>query len=199
MTKNPNIVPHNHHLTRSDREQLLGQRGKVIWFTGLSGSGKSTIAGEVARLWHNDEKYTAILDGDNIRTGLNSDLGFTENDRNENLRRIAHVAHLMAENGALVLCAFISPVNADRDLITRIIGRENILWVYVDCPLEVCESRDPKGLYEKARSGKIPHFTGISAPFEAPINPDFTARASEQTAEEIAKEIIANFAPQIRL
>ncbi|MFT4678118.1 MAG: adenylyl-sulfate kinase [Flavobacteriales bacterium] len=194
-----NITPHAHLRSRKAREEQKGHRGKVIWFTGLSGSGKSTIADALDQLMSQSGYFTSILDGDNLRHGLNSDLSFSPEDRLENLRRAAQVSRIISDNGTIVLSAFISPLNADRELITSIVGVENIIWVYVDCPLSVCEARDPKQLYKKARKGIIPNFTGISAPFEAPERPMFTAKSDQYTPEAIAKELLANFADTIAL
>ncbi len=157
---------------REDRERLNGHQGKVIWFTGLSGSGKSTIANALEKELHAQGKHTYILDGDNIRQGLNNDLGFTDADRVENIRRVAEVAKLMFDAGLIVMAAFISPFRAEREMARKLIGEKNFVEVYVDTPLEVCEQRDPKGLYKKARNGEILNMTGISSPYEAPTHPD---------------------------
>ena len=194
-----NITPHAHQRGRAAREKQKGHKGKVIWFTGLSGSGKSTIADALDQLMSESGYFSTILDGDNLRNGLNSDLAFSKEDRHENLRRAAQVASLMSNNGTVVLSAFISPLNTDRALITQIVGEEDIIWVHVDCPLEVCEDRDPKKLYEKARKGIISNFTGISAPFETPNRPMFTAKSDQYSPEAIAKDILANFADTIAL
>lgn len=169
-------------ITRQDREQLNGHTGKVIWFTGLSGSGKSTIANALEQTLHAQGKRTYILDGDNIRQGLNKDLGFTDADRVENIRRVAEVAKLMMDAGLIVMTAFISPFRAEREMARQLIGSENFVEVYVDTPLEICEQRDPKGLYKKARSGQIPNMTGINSPYEAPEQPQvrLTADSSLQ-------------------
>ena len=158
-------------ITREVRERLNGHKGNVIWFTGLSGSGKSTIANALEKELHAQGKRTYILDGDNIRQGLNKDLGFTDADRVENIRRVAEVAKLMMDAGLIVITAFISPFQAERQMARELIGAENFLEVFVDTPLEVCEQRDPKGLYKKARSGQIPNMTGISSPYERPLKP----------------------------
>ncbi|MFQ5746579.1 MAG: adenylyl-sulfate kinase [Gemmatimonadota bacterium] len=173
MIKSTNITWHDVHVSREDREKRNGHRGAVIWLTGLSGSGKSTIACEVDRQLHELGARSYILDGDNVRHGLNRDLGFSPEDRAENIRRIGEVAKLFAESGALVLTAFISPYRADRDLVREIMTREgDFIEVHVAAPLEVCEERDPKGLYVKARAGEIPNFTGIGAPYEEPLDPE---------------------------
>ena len=155
-------------ITRSAREHLNGHAGRVIWFTGLSGSGKSTIANALEKALHAQGMRTYILDGDNVRQGLNKDLGFTDADRVENIRRVAEVAKLMMDAGLIVLTAFISPFRAEREMARRLIGEENFVEVFVDTPLALCEQRDPKGLYKKARSGQLPNMTGINSPYEAP-------------------------------
>ena len=158
-------------ISREDREHLNGHKGKVIWFTGLSGSGKSTIANELEKALHAQGKRTYILDGDNIRQGLNKDLGFTDADRVENIRRVAEVAKLMMDAGLIVMTAFISPFRAEREMARELIGTDNFVEVFVDTPLDVCEQRDPKGLYKKARSGELPNMTGINSPYEPPLDP----------------------------
>jgi len=166
-----NLTKHNFTISRKQREENTGHPGKVIWFTGLSGSGKSTIANAVDEILHGRGLKTYILDGDNVRMGLNKDLGFSPEDRKENIRRIAEVAKLFADSGTIVLTAFISPYREDRQMARDIIG-EDFVEVYMNTPLEVCEDRDPKGLYKKARSGEIKGFTGIDAPYEEPENPE---------------------------
>jgi bifunctional enzyme CysN/CysC len=161
-------------ITRDDRERLNGHPGKVIWLTGLSGSGKSTLANALEKVLHAQGKRTYILDGDNIRQGLNKDLGFTDADRVENIRRVAEVAKLMMDAGLIVMTAFISPFRAEREMARELIGAENFIEVFVDTPLEICEQRDPKGLYKKARSGQLPNMTGINSPYERPLNPAFS-------------------------
>ena len=168
-------------ITGKDRERLNGHKGKVIWFTGLSGSGKSTLANGLEKELHAQGKRTFILDGDNIRQGLNKDLGFTDADRVENIRRVAEVAKLMMDAGLIVMTAFISPFRAEREMARELIGDENFIEVFVDTPLEVCEQRDPKGLYKKARSGQIPNMTGINSPYEAPIKPKVHLISSSQS------------------
>ncbi len=159
-------------ITREDRERFNGHKGKVVWFTGLSGSGKSTIANALEKHLHAQGKRTYILDGDNIRQGLNKDLGFTDADRVENIRRVAEVAKLMMDAGLIVMTAFISPFRAEREMARALIGEENFIEVFVDTPLEVCEQRDPKGLYKKARNGLLPNMTGINSPYERPQHPE---------------------------
>lgn len=177
-------------LQRTDKEQLLGQRGSVVWMTGLSGSGKSTIAIEAERLLHNSGRFVVVLDGDNIRTGLNSDLGFSDADRTENIRRIAEVAKLFAENGAIVLCCFVSPTVAIREQANAIIGDDTFHEVFIDTPLEVCEQRDVKGLYAKARKGEITNLTGIGAPFEPPAKADLVLRTEGRDVADVANELL---------
>ncbi len=176
-------------ITRADRERINGHKGKVIWFTGLSGSGKSTIANALEKELHAQGKRTYILDGDNIRQGLNKDLGFTDADRVENIRRVAEVAKLMMDAGLIVMTAFISPFRAEREMARELIGNENFIEVFVDTPLEVCEQRDPKGLYKKARSGQLPNMTGINSPYEAPINSDLVIASDITNVEKAVAEI----------
>lgn len=171
-------------LQRNDREKLLGQKGIMLWFTGLSGSGKSTLAIALERELYNSGILCRILDGDNIRTGINNNLGFTEADRVENIRRIAEVAKLFVDCGVVTIAAFISPTEQIRQMAADIIGKDDFFEIYVNTPLEVCEERDVKGLYKKARQGEIKNFTGISAPFEAPLNPAITIDTSACSLEE---------------
>jgi bifunctional enzyme CysN/CysC len=167
-----NLHQQTFSVTRSDREKLAGHKGKVIWFTGLSGAGKSTIANALEVELHRQGKRTYILDGDNIRHGLNKDLGFSDAGRVENIRRVAEAAKLMLDAGVIVITAFISPFRHDRQLARDLIGAADFIVVFVNTPLTVCEARDPKGLYEKARSGQLPNMTGIDSPYEAPQQPD---------------------------
>ena len=166
-----NIHWHDHTVSREAKEKLFKQQGKVLWFTGLSGSGKSTIANATEHKLHELGYKTMVLDGDNIRMGLCKDLGFSPQDRSENIRRISEVAKLFAESGTIVLTAFISPYREDREMARSIIGPD-FIEIFVDTPLDVCEARDPKGLYKKARAGEIKGFTGIDSPYEAPLRPD---------------------------
>jgi adenylyl-sulfate kinase len=168
MSHSNHVVKQAYQIGVADREQAMNQHGQVLWFTGLSGSGKSSLANAAEVALHQLGKHTFLLDGDNLRHGLNGDLGFSNKDRTENIRRVAEVANLMADAGLIVLTAFVSPFEADRQAAANIIGNERFTEIFVDCPLDVCESRDVKGLYAKARSGEIPDFTGISSPFEAP-------------------------------
>lgn len=174
-------------ITREDRERLNGHKGKVIWFTGLSGSGKSTIANALEKELHSQGKRTYILDGDNVRQGLNKDLGFTDADRVENIRRVAEVAKLMMDAGLIVMTAFISPFRAERQMARELIGKENFIEVFMDTPLELCEQRDPKGLYKKARNGQLPNMTGINSPYERPENPDLVFQQEGTAIGDIVK------------
>ena len=190
MTDN-NIYPiFDRMLSRQDKEELLGQHSMMIWFTGLSGSGKSTIAIALERELHKRGLLCRILDGDNIRSGINNNLGFTEADRVENIRRIAEVAKLFIDTGIITIAAFISPNNDIREMAANIIGQENFLEVYVSTPLAECERRDVKGLYAKARRGEIQNFTGISAPFEAPAHPALTLDTSVLSLEESVNKLL---------
>jgi len=184
-------------ITKTDRQQLLGQRSIVIWFTGLSGSGKSTLSGALEKELYLQGFKTFILDGDILRDGLCKDLGFSEEDRTENIRRVGEVSKLMMESGIIVLSAFISPFGKDRDTVRELIGKDNFVLVFVDCPIHVCEERDVKGLYKKARSGEIKRFTGISSPFEAPECADLILKTAEFSKEHLVKEILAFIRPKI--
>ena len=177
-------------LKRADKEKLLGQKGVMIWFTGLSGSGKSTIAIAVERELHKRGVLCRILDGDNIRSGINKNLGFSEADRRENIRRIAEIGKLFVDTGIVTIAAFISPSREMREMAAEIIGRDDFVEVYVSTPIEVCEQRDVKGLYEKARRGEIKNFTGISAPFEEPLHPALSIDTSVVSVEEAVEEIL---------
>jgi adenylylsulfate kinase len=170
-------------VSTQQKEALLGQRGRVVWLIGLSGSGKSTLARAAEHTLHDQRKVTMLLDGDNLRTGLNNNLGFSQDDRQENIRRAAEVAKLFAGAGVITLCSMITPTAALRELAKSIIG-SSYFEVYVDCPLDVCEQRDVKGLYAKARRGEINDFTGVSAPFEPPQQPDLRLRTDQQSLEE---------------
>lgn len=181
-----NVIPQEHKINRSDRQKLLGHRSFVIWFTGLSGSGKSTLANLLEQNLHSKGILTCILDGDNIRNGLNKDLGFSENDRIENIRRLGELCRLFTDAGVVVLTAFISPFRSDRSCVRELMGKD-FHEVYVKCPLDVCESRDVKGLYSKARKGSISSFTGIDSPYEEPVDPELTIDTSSMTIEESAE------------
>jgi len=177
--KATNITWHAGNVTREDRERINGHRGATLWFTGLSGSGKSTVAVALEKALWGRSVRSYILDGDNVRHGLNNDLGFSPEDRTENIRRIGEVAKLFTEAGVINLTAFISPYRADRDRVRALMKPGDFIEVYVDCPIEVCEQRDVKGLYAKARAGKIPEFTGISAPYEAPEKAEIVLKTGE--------------------
>jgi adenylylsulfate kinase len=191
QTKSANITRQEASVTRAQREARLGQRGATVWFTGLSASGKSTVARLVDQALHERGKHSCILDGDNIRFGLNRDLGFSPEDRNENIRRIGEVAKLFAHTGTIALTAFISPYAADRDRNRAVNAPGDFIEVFVDCALDVCEERDPRGLYAKARAGKIPEFTGISAPYEAPPKPEVVLHTDREDAVESAARVVA--------
>jgi len=187
-----NIIPHQFIVDRKERNVKNNHNSLVVWFTGLSGSGKSTIANLVEERLFKKNIQAFSLDGDNIRTGLNKGLGFSEEDRYENLRRIAEVSKLFIESGTVVVASFVSPLIKDRLLVKEIVGHENFIEIFVNTSLEECERRDIKGLYKKARTGEIPNFTGISAPYESPENPDIEIRTEELT-EELAVEQIMHF------
>ena len=178
-----NIVWHNMDITKEVREQHLGQKAITVWMTGLSGSGKSTLANALEKRLFSMGKHSMLLDGDNVRMGLNKNLGFTEEDRVENIRRVAEVAKLMNDAGLIVIASFISPFKKDRQNAREIIG-DGFVEVYIDTPLNECERRDVKGLYKKAREGKISNFTGISSPYEAPENPDICVDTTDRKMEE---------------
>lgn len=200
MTENENhIYPiFDRMLTRPDKESLLRQHGVMVWFTGLSGSGKSTIAIALERELHKRGLLCRILDGDNIRSGINNNLGFSEADRVENIRRIAEVSKLFIDTGIVTIAAFISPNNDIREMAANIIGKEDFLEIYVSTPLEECERRDVKGLYAKARRGEIKNFTGISAPFEAPVHPALTLDTSLLSLEESVNRLLELVLPRIQ-
>ena len=198
MTEN-NIYPiFDRMLSRQDKEELLKQHSVMIWFTGLSGSGKSTIAIALERELHKRGLLCRILDGDNIRSGINNNLGFTEADRIENIRRIAEVSKLVVDTGIITIAAFISPSNDIREMAANIIGKDDFLEVYVSTPIEECERRDVKGLYAKARRGEIKNFTGISAPFEAPAHPALTLDTSALSLEESVNKLLELILPRIQ-
>ena len=185
-------------LQRSDKEQLLNQRSVMIWFTGLSGSGKSTIAIALERELQKRGLLCQILDGDNIRSGINNNLGFTAEDRKENIRRIAEVGKLFVQTGIISIAAFISPNNELREMAAEIIGKDDFMEIYVSTPLEECERRDVKGLYAKARKGEIKNFTGISAPFEAPSHPALSLDTSKLSLEESINQLLELILPRIK-
>lgn len=185
-------------LSRADKEALLGQRGLMVWFTGLSGSGKSTVAIALERELHARGILCRILDGDNVRSGINNNLGFSADDRVENIRRIAEVARLFVDTGIVTIAAFISPSNALREMAAEIIGKDDFVEVYVDTPLSVCEERDVKGLYKKARTGEVKNFTGISAPFEAPEHPALHLDTSKLTIQQSVGKLLELIMPMIK-
>ncbi len=199
MTEKLHIIPHSHSITRADRERLNGHRALVVWFIGLSGSGKSTLASMLEQKLHEQGQRTFILDGDNIRSGLNKDLDFSESARKENIRRIGEVASLMVDAGVVTLTAFISPFREERELVKSLVGEDRYVEVFVDCPLEECEKRDVKGLYAKARAGEISNFTGISSPFETPQNPAVTVKTAEMTVVEGVEKILAVINDKLKL
>ncbi|MCS5637633.1 MAG: adenylyl-sulfate kinase [Myxococcota bacterium] len=188
--KAKNLTWHEGQVSRQDREARLGQRGCTVWLTGLSGSGKSTLAVAAEKELGERGKHTYILDGDNVRMGLNSNLGFSPEDRTENIRRIGEVAKLFTDAGTIVFSSFISPYRADRDAVREIMAEGDFVEVYVSASLEVCESRDVKGLYAKARRGEIPEFTGISAPYEEPGAPELVVDTGDQALEQSVAVLI---------
>ena len=190
--KATNIVWHQGAVTRADREKVNGHKSCVVWLTGLFGSGKSTIAVDLEKRLCERGVRTYILDGDNIRHGLNKNLGFSPADRTENIRRIGEVAKLFTDAGVVALTAFISPYRADRDQVRALMKSGDFIEILVDCPVEVCEQRDVKGLYKKARAGEIKEFTGISAPYEAPANPELTIKSHELSIEQSVSTIVAH-------
>lgn len=187
-----NVIKHDYKTTKIQREELHGHKAYLLWFTGLSGSGKSTLANLVEIALHKQGLSTYILDGDNIRKGINKDLSFAPEDRTENIRRIAEISNLMLNAGVITLAAFVSPYIKDREEVQQIVGTDNFIEIFVNTSLEECERRDVKGLYKKARSGEIKNMTGISAPYEAPVNPDLEIITDGQSIEE-SVEIIINF------
>lgn len=185
-------------LQRSDKEQLLQQKALVLWMTGLSGSGKSTIAQALERQLYAQGYLTQVLDGDNLRTGINANLGFSEADRTENIRRIGEIAKLFLHCGIITICTFVSPTIAIREQAKSIIGSDDFIEVYVNAPLEVCEARDVKGLYQKARAGIIKDFTGIDSPFEPPAAPDIVVKTAEMSIEAAVMAIYEAILPRIK-
>ena len=183
-------VTQNYKITKIQRELLHGHKAYLLWFTGLSGSGKSTLANLVEMELHKKGLSTYILDGDNVRQGINKDLSFSHQDRSENIRRIAEISTLMLDAGVLTLAAFVSPYIKDRDAVKQIVGQDNVLEIYVNTSLAACERRDVKGLYKKARAGEIKNMTGISAPYQAPLNPDIEVVTDGQPIEKSVKTIL---------
>ncbi len=191
MQKSTNVHWHEGHISREERESRNGHRGAILWFTGLSGSGKSTLANAVDRRLHELGLSSYVLDGDNVRHGLNGDLGFSPEDRTENIRRIGEVAKLFSDAGTLALTAFISPYREERDRIRATTARpDDFVEIFVYCPLDVCEERDPKGLYKKARAGEIPEFTGISAPYEEPEAAELVVDTAESSLDECVDQVL---------
>ncbi|MCU0416977.1 MAG: adenylyl-sulfate kinase [Cytophagaceae bacterium] len=186
-------------LQRSDKEKALRQKALVIWMVGLSGSGKSTLAKSVEGALHERGHVTMLLDGDNLRTGINNNLGFSEADRIENIRRAAEVSKLFASCGIITICSLISPTEEIRQMAKKIIGEDDYFELFVHCPIEVCEQRDVKGLYKKARAGEIKHFTGIDSPFEAPTHPNLEVRTDLNTLEKCLQDIVDQILPKVTL
>ena len=199
MKEKLHIIPHDHHIDRDTRQKANGHRACVIRFTGLSGSGKSTLANALETELVNKGYHTYLLDGDNVRTGLNSDLDFSAAARKENIRRIGEVAKLMDDAGLITLAAFVSPYREEREFVRNLLGDDHYIEVYVDCPVEECEKRDVKGLYKKARAGEISNFTGISAPFEAPEDPDIREQPHLQRIEEGVQTIMEHLNDKLKL
>ena len=193
-----NIYPIKTKVSKAQREDLFDQRATLIWFTGLSGSGKSTLAVQLEAQLHALGFKTYLLDGDNIRAGINKDLNFTDEGRVENIRRIGEVAKLMLDAGIVVLSAFISPFKADRDQVKAIVGAENYIEVFVDAPIEVCEQRDVKGLYKKARAGEVKNFTGIDSPYEAPDSPDVIVPTGQLSVDESIERLMTLILPRVK-
>ncbi|MEY9867527.1 adenylylsulfate kinase [Peribacillus sp. B2I2] len=191
MSKSTNVTWHDTSLTKELRRKQNGHESTVLWFTGLSGSGKSTIANAVAKELYNRNIRSYVLDGDNIRHGLNKDLGFSEEDRTENIRRIGEVSKLFVDSGQFVLTAFISPFRADRQIVRDLLDEGEFIEVYIKCPIEECEVRDPKGLYDKARKGIIKDFTGIDSPYEEPEQPEIILESDQYSIEECVEQVIA--------
>ncbi len=189
-TPNPDIIWHDHQVTKEERSSIKQQHPCILWFTGLSGSGKSTIANAVESKLLDINKHTYLLDGDNVRMGLNKGLTFSDEDRIENIRRIGEVSKLFVDSGTIVLTAFISPFQKERDAVRELVEENEFIEVFIDTPLEVCESRDPKGLYKKVRKGEIQNFTGISSPYEAPIKPEIHIVNDKISIEDVTQQII---------
>ena len=194
-----NVVKHNYKTTKSQRELQHGHKAYLLWFTGLSGSGKSTLANLVEVALHNKGLSTYILDGDNIRKGINKDLNFAPEDRTENIRRIAEISNLMLDAGVLTLAAFVSPYIKDREEVKQIVGADNFIEIYVNTSLEECERRDVKGLYKKARAGEIKNMTGISSPYEKPQNPNIEIKTRQESLEESVTKIMKFIRPKLTL
>jgi adenylylsulfate kinase len=194
-----NVFKQGYRVTKADRNKKNKHHSFLIWFTGLSGSGKSTIANQLEALLYEKGISTYVLDGDNIRMGLNKDLSFTEVDRTENIRRISEVANLMIDAGLIVLAAFVSPYQKDRESIRQLVKDANFVEIFVDATLETCEQRDVKGLYKKARAGEIKNLTGLNAPYEAPQNPDIVIKTDEIGVQEAAQKVFQLIAPKLKI
>ena len=194
-----NIIRHDYEVSKSQRQKLMNQNSFLLWFTGLSGSGKSTIANALEHKLHEEGFKTYALDGDNIRKGINNDSTFSPEDRKENIRRIAEVANLMVDAGVVVLAAFVSPYKKDRENIARIVGNDNFVEIFVNTSLEECERRDVKGLYKKARAGEIKDFTGVNAPYEAPDSPDVEIITDGLSIEECVLRIYDKIKPKLKI
>lgn len=190
MSESNNITWHDSEVTKEERQNRNGHKSAVIWFTGLSGSGKSTVSVALEKALFNEGKQTYRLDGDNVRHGLNKNLGFSPEDRTENIRRIGEVAKLMVDAGSITVTAFISPYKQDRDNVRAILEDDEFIEVYTKCSVEECENRDPKGLYKKARSGEIPEFTGISTPYEAPDHPEIILDTEHESINQSVDRVI---------
>lgn len=193
-----NIIPHNFSVSQNERSDLKEQKPMLLWFTGLSGSGKSTLADALERALFQRNMHTYLLDGDNVRGGLNNNLTFSPEDRTENIRRIAEVANLMLDAGLIVLASFISPYREDREMVKRIVGYKNFIEVYVNTPIEICESRDVKGLYAKARAGEIKNFTGVDAPYEPPMAADIEIDTSQISVEDAVSLILKEIDDRVK-
>lgn len=186
-----NIVWHNYAVNKSQRSEQKGHKPVILWFTGFSGSGKSTVAGALESALHQQGVHTYLLDGDNVRHGLCKDLGFSDEDRVENIRRVGELSKLMVDAGLVVLTAFISPFQAERDMVRNLVGDGEFIEVFLDTPLNVCEQRDPKGLYKKARAGEIKHFTGIDSDYQVPVNPEIRIDTSANSLEQSVQQLVA--------
>ncbi|WP_068546623.1 adenylyl-sulfate kinase [Thalassotalea crassostreae] len=188
--KTENTVWHMHQVTKQERSELKNQKSCLLWYTGLSGSGKSTIANAVDDLLFKEKCHTYLLDGDNVRHGLNGDLGFSDEDRIENIRRISQVGKLFVDSGLIVTTAFISPFQSDRDMARDMLEQGEFIEVFIDTPIEICEQRDPKGLYKKARAGEIKDFTGIDSTYDVPTNPEIHVKTADLSIEQCARQIV---------
>jgi adenylylsulfate kinase len=199
MNEKLHIIPYEHQVNKEMHNVLNGHSSLVVWFTGLSGSGKSTLANKLEVYFYSKGYHTFILDGDSVRTGLNKDLDFSDESRKENLRRIGEVTKLMIDAGLVVISAFVSPFKQDREMVRSIVGESNFIEVFVDCPIEICEKRDVKGLYAKARKGEISNFTGISSPFETPENPAVHILSDKELPEVSLQKLISYIEPKLKL